>query len=150
MDDASGHYTSGFFYGNNYWLGSLALCESIYHEEYDEERKTTNSGLPFAKAHTQIFTGVYNEKPPFIPGFFVIKFFLNETFPTYMVIMLLFTSYVYICYTKTNMSVKFVFIHPSIFTSNIFILLKFKINPKFGSHFVKFIYVYVYNNKYYF
>uniref|UniRef100_W8B935 Nose resistant to fluoxetine protein 6 n=1 Tax=Ceratitis capitata TaxID=7213 RepID=W8B935_CERCA len=101
MDDASGHYTSGFFYGNNYWLGSLALCESIYHEEYDEERKTTNSGLPFAKAHTQIFTGVYNEKPPFIPGFFVIKFFLNETFPTYMTR----TIYVGVC-LPSNCSAK--------------------------------------------
>ncbi|XP_011213223.2 nose resistant to fluoxetine protein 6 [Bactrocera dorsalis] len=87
MDDASGHYTSGFFYGNNYWLGSLSLCESIYHEDDNDSsnaRSAKNSGLPFAKAHTQLYTTVYNENPPFMPGFFVIKLFLNDTFPALM------------------------------------------------------------------
>lgn len=89
VDDASGHYTSGFFYGNNYWLGSLSLCESIYHEDDHDSsnsKSVKNSGLPFAKAHSQIYTTVYNENPPFIPGFFVIKLFLNDTFPALMVI----------------------------------------------------------------
>ncbi|XP_054729042.1 O-acyltransferase like protein-like [Anastrepha obliqua] len=87
MDDASGHYTSGFFYGNNYWLGSLSLCESIYHEDDDDRlnaRNAKNSGLPFAKAHTQIYTTVYNENPTFVPGFFVIKLFVNETIPIFV------------------------------------------------------------------
>lgn len=30
VDDASGHYTPGLFYGNHYWMGSLSLCNSIY------------------------------------------------------------------------------------------------------------------------
>ncbi|XP_036345810.1 nose resistant to fluoxetine protein 6-like, partial [Rhagoletis pomonella] len=99
-DDASGHYTSGFFYGNNYWLGSLSLCESIYHEGDDDSvnsRTAKNSGLPFAKAHTQIYTTVYNENPTFIPGFFVIKIFLNETFPTFLTR----TIYVGVCIPST-------------------------------------------------
>lgn len=33
VDDASGHYTAGLFYGNNYWIGSLSLCKSIYREK---------------------------------------------------------------------------------------------------------------------
>lgn len=33
VDDASGRYTTGFFYGNNYFTGSLSLCTSIYRDE---------------------------------------------------------------------------------------------------------------------
>lgn len=32
VDDASGHYTTGLFYGNNYWIGSLSLCKAIYKD----------------------------------------------------------------------------------------------------------------------
>ncbi|TMW47985.1 hypothetical protein DOY81_006939 [Sarcophaga bullata] len=86
MDDATGHYASGFFYGNNYWMGSMSLCKAIYHDDDDEElmrrERAKNSGLPFAKAHLQSYSSVYNENPPFIPGFYIIKMFLNETYPT--------------------------------------------------------------------
>lgn len=33
--DASGHYSSGYFWGNTFWLGSKSLCTEI--SEYDEE-----------------------------------------------------------------------------------------------------------------
>jgi hypothetical protein len=33
VDDASGHYTTGFFYGNNYWTGSMPLCRSVYQTD---------------------------------------------------------------------------------------------------------------------
>lgn len=89
MDDASGHYASGFFYGNNYWMGSMSLCNAIYHDDDEEDRirkeVAKNSGLPFAKAHLQSYTSVYNENPPFIPGFYIIKMLLNETYPTNVV-----------------------------------------------------------------
>lgn len=89
MDDASGHYASGFFYGNNYWMGSMSLCKAIYHDDDEEDRirkeGAKNSGLPFAKAHLQSYTSVYNENPPFIPGFYIIKMLLNETYPTSVV-----------------------------------------------------------------
>lgn len=35
MSDASGHYSSGYFWGNTYWLGSKSLCTEI--SEYDKE-----------------------------------------------------------------------------------------------------------------
>lgn len=35
VDDASGHYTTGYFWGNNYWTGSLQLCRSIYATNRD-------------------------------------------------------------------------------------------------------------------
>lgn len=35
VNDASGRYSSGLFYGNNFWMGSLTLCESIYKPPSD-------------------------------------------------------------------------------------------------------------------
>ena len=35
VDDASGHYTTGFFWGNNYWTGSMPLCRHIIMNEED-------------------------------------------------------------------------------------------------------------------
>lgn len=100
VDDASGHYTSGFFYGNNYWMGSLALCEAIYdgasstsssngssgNSSKDSSNKDSGSnGLPFAEAFSKAYSSVYNAPPPFVPGFYVLKLQLNETLPTQVV-----------------------------------------------------------------
>lgn len=87
MNDASGHYNSGFFYGNNYWMGSMSLCESIYNYENEkfiesDEGKTKNSGLPFAASHQDLYQQVHHDSPPFQPGFFVLKMLLNKTFNT--------------------------------------------------------------------
>lgn len=35
MSDASGHYSSGYFWGNTFWLGSKTLCNEI--SEYEKE-----------------------------------------------------------------------------------------------------------------
>lgn len=106
MDDSSGHYTSGFFYGNNYWMGSLSLCRSIYKDDSSEDIKSKvaptparNSGLPFAKAHQHVYQSVGHENPPFIPGFFVLKMLVNETFMTPMV-----SNY---CYTMFSLYLEF-------------------------------------------
>lgn len=37
MDDSSGRYTTGFFYGNNYFTGSLSLCTSIHRNDFYED-----------------------------------------------------------------------------------------------------------------
>lgn len=37
--DASGHYSGGYFWGNQYWMGSRTLCREIAESESD---------LPFA------------------------------------------------------------------------------------------------------
>lgn len=55
VDDASGHYSSGFFYGNNYWTGSISLCM--------QEREAGEDHL----------------KAPFETGFFVLKTNVNDT-----------------------------------------------------------------------
>lgn len=51
--DASGRYQSQFFFGNDYWLGSKALCEELVNSE-------TN-----------------NEIPPFQVQFYVAKVAIN-------------------------------------------------------------------------
>lgn len=67
----------------------MSLCKAIYHYDDDDDaaRRSAakNSGLPFAKAHTQTYTTVYNENPPFLPGFYIMKMLFNETFPTNVV-----------------------------------------------------------------
>lgn len=55
VDDASGHYSAGFFYGNNYWTGSISLCMEI---------KDAENHLHWA---------------PFDTGFFVLKTNFNDT-----------------------------------------------------------------------
>ncbi|XP_055846411.1 nose resistant to fluoxetine protein 6 [Episyrphus balteatus] len=85
MNDASGHYTSGFFYGNNYWMGSMSLCESIYNPENENfrlnnEKGSKNSGLPFAAAHQHLYRSVRHQNPSFKPGFFILKMLFNITF----------------------------------------------------------------------
>lgn len=35
MQDASGRYASAYFEGNNYWLGSLPLCQNIFIRDID-------------------------------------------------------------------------------------------------------------------
>lgn len=35
VDDATGRYTSAYFDGNNYWMGSLTLCKNIFIEDID-------------------------------------------------------------------------------------------------------------------
>ncbi|KAK9686442.1 Nose resistant-to-fluoxetine protein, N-terminal domain [Popillia japonica] len=41
MFDASGHYSSQFFFGNDFWLGSSTLCEELGNNE------TSTDPLPF-------------------------------------------------------------------------------------------------------
>lgn len=83
MDDATGHYTTGFLFGNNYWTGSAKLCDSIYSDENEMEAEQKKKkfvpkpGLSQVKDHRimEMNTGetVTKENPPFKPGFYVIK-----------------------------------------------------------------------------
>lgn len=56
MKDASGHYTSGFFSGNKFWIGAIDQCREMQNEftfnsPFDNQNQTTmnvNNLLPFA------------------------------------------------------------------------------------------------------
>jgi peptidoglycan/LPS O-acetylase OafA/YrhL len=81
MDDATGHYTSGFFWGNNYFMGSMSLCKTIYKTEHDDKRirkNPQNVGLSFINGNVGI-AQVEVENPPFVPRFYVLRFLVNET-----------------------------------------------------------------------
>lgn len=85
MDDATGHYSNGFLYGNNYWTGSMSLCTSIYKDEdnvfEDDNKPSGNGGFSINKHHdsTSQTAQIQHENPPFRPGFFVLTLNINET-----------------------------------------------------------------------
>lgn len=82
MDDASGHYTTGFYWGNNYWTGSRTLCRSIYRvdDDYFQEKKVSaNTGLTFNPEQDRQATHLVHVNPPFFPRFGVVKVGLRES-----------------------------------------------------------------------
>lgn len=84
MDDASGHYTTGYFWGNNYWTGSMSLCRNIYTTDQDEffaKKEVVNVGLTFINGNAASVQQNH-ENPPFFPRFAVLKVVLNETTTT--------------------------------------------------------------------
>lgn len=81
MDDASGHYTTGYLWGNNYWMGSMTLCRSIYGEKLHVRKPTANTGLSFTNEHVPV-AQVEDSNPPFIPSYGVLKIVLNEHYTT--------------------------------------------------------------------
>lgn len=84
MDDASGHYTSGYYWGNNYWTGSMSLCRRIFkHDEddhYMKRKQTTNVGLSFNENTASV--QIDHENPPFVPRFAVLKIVFKEAHTT--------------------------------------------------------------------
>ncbi|XP_055389998.1 nose resistant to fluoxetine protein 6-like [Condylostylus longicornis] len=89
IDDASGHYTSGFFYGNNYWMGSLSLCQSIYKKQneinnHKENSKSKKNDISYGKGHYHM-KHIKHENPPFMPGFYVLKIRVNETMMAHLI-----------------------------------------------------------------
>lgn len=49
MWDASGHYSGGYFWGNQYWMGSRTLCREIA-----EEHPELPFDLEFSVARTNL------------------------------------------------------------------------------------------------
>lgn len=82
MDDASGHYTTGFYWGNNYWTGSRTLCRSIYRTDDDyfpEKKVSANTGLTFNSDQERQSAHLVHVNPPFFPRFGVVKVGLRES-----------------------------------------------------------------------
>lgn len=79
MDDASSGYSSGYFWGNNYWTGSMSLCNHIYKHDEDEvslRKQSANTGLTFLNGNAHVH--VKHENPPFMPRYSVLKVTLSE------------------------------------------------------------------------
>ncbi|XP_045468557.1 nose resistant to fluoxetine protein 6 isoform X2 [Harmonia axyridis] len=94
MEDASGKYSTGWFFGNHYWTGSRILCENIYFEEEEKLIASMNSVrvsreagvLKTPKSPSQ---GVEYESTlgsssssPFPVGFFMLRLHLRTNFTT--------------------------------------------------------------------
>lgn len=81
VDDASGRYTTGYFWGNNYWTGSKALCDSIYRtDDYDFHIKKQGANTGLTTINGNVVTAeLRHENPPFFPRFGILKVVLNET-----------------------------------------------------------------------
>ncbi|XP_012280253.1 O-acyltransferase like protein isoform X2 [Orussus abietinus] len=95
VDDASGRYTNGFFWGNSYFLGSATECALI---GYDYSKKSERLARPlsneireFTVESTKKLNGGLSganllpptilDKPPFPLGFFMLRISVNGTNP---------------------------------------------------------------------
>ncbi|XP_033228459.1 O-acyltransferase like protein isoform X2 [Belonocnema kinseyi] len=94
VDDASGRYTNGFFWGNSYYTGSATECyfigkrnekRSLYsastndngvREFNSEPKRTRNAG----QSGPQSLSEDIPDDPPYPLGFFIMRISLNGTF----------------------------------------------------------------------
>lgn len=82
MDDSSGKYNQGFFWGNNYWTGSLTQCSFIHRKSTPSKSiNKTNKNTDFTYVNGNFLgaSEMMHENPPFIPGFYMLKVLLNNT-----------------------------------------------------------------------
>lgn len=84
VDDASGRYTSGYFWGNNYWMGSMAMCDKIYRigkSDFLTKKQGSNTGLTSINGNSASVQLDY-QNPPFFPRYSVLKVILKESLIT--------------------------------------------------------------------
>ncbi|ENN81280.1 hypothetical protein YQE_02316, partial [Dendroctonus ponderosae] len=87
VDDASGKYSSGWFWGNNYWLGSKSLCENIEPNPNgfmanNRSRVVRSANVPSPSQALGYREGPLDQAsvPPFSVSFFVLKLDVNDSF----------------------------------------------------------------------
>ena len=103
MDDASGRFTNGFYWGNSYYVGSASECEFISEdtirnpiasadkitevEEFNAEphKKRAHGGL--SRIHGTIDQSPsFGNGPPYPLGFFTMRIMINSTMPPLVII----------------------------------------------------------------
>lgn len=94
MDDASGRYSTGWFWGNHYWVGSKSLCDHvepkskniIVNSQNRSRVVRTASIRKFEPASPSQAIGyqkgpiVYKSAPPFSVSFYLLRLHLNSSF----------------------------------------------------------------------
>lgn len=50
MNDASGKYGGGYFFGNSYWMGSQTMCTNLAHNTSAHRKDVPHLAPPFAAA----------------------------------------------------------------------------------------------------
>ncbi|XP_018572754.1 nose resistant to fluoxetine protein 6-like isoform X2 [Anoplophora glabripennis] len=93
MDDASGRYSTGWFWGNIYWMGSQSLCahitpkKQIIVDSQNHSRSTRAAAVSLKPQSPSAPLG-YNSGPaiytsaPFPLSFFMLRLHLNSSFTT--------------------------------------------------------------------
>lgn len=61
VDDASGRYSTGWFWGNMYWVGSQSLCEHITPKKHVVINSQVRHKL-FLLINVSLFFAMYLEK----------------------------------------------------------------------------------------
>ncbi|XP_038121332.1 nose resistant to fluoxetine protein 6 isoform X3 [Culex quinquefasciatus] len=82
LDDSTGKYNHGFFWGNNYWTGSITQCSFVYRKDSSNKNVTKvmkNTDLTYINGNFLQASDEMHENPPFIPGFYMLKILLNNT-----------------------------------------------------------------------
>ncbi|CAG9765410.1 unnamed protein product [Ceutorhynchus assimilis] len=93
MDDASGRYSTGWFWGNHYWVGSKSLCDNIVPSPNgftvkDRSRIVRMASLnrepdsPSQAVGYQKGPLVHTSLPPFSVSFFMLRIDVNSSFTT--------------------------------------------------------------------
>ncbi|KAF5270287.1 hypothetical protein FQA39_LY08398 [Lamprigera yunnana] len=85
MDDASGRYTTGWFWGNHYWMGSQSLCETISSNNDFKLINATNTANDSSYTRHKMYKNVqlvHTGKSPFPVGYFMFRLNINSSFTT--------------------------------------------------------------------
>ncbi|XP_068911738.1 nose resistant to fluoxetine protein 6 [Tenebrio molitor] len=95
MDDASGRYSTGWFWGNHYWTGSQSLCENIVPKAKpvavtpeNRTRTSREAEVPRRASSPSQSVGYtpghfkYASLPPFPVSFFMVRIDVNSSFTT--------------------------------------------------------------------
>ncbi|KAM3957019.1 LOW QUALITY PROTEIN: uncharacterized protein ACR2FA_008954 [Aphomia sociella] len=72
MEDASGRYTSMFYWGNNYWTGSAELCQILNEQHVQHPTNNKSSGSQIFSEWRQDVS-VSGSSPPFDTSFYVTR-----------------------------------------------------------------------------
>ncbi|XP_076252110.1 nose resistant to fluoxetine protein 6 [Rhynchophorus ferrugineus] len=124
MDDASGKYSTGWFWGNQFWLGSQSLCEhiepkskTIVINSQNRSRVIRTASLnklqPSSPSEALGYKQgpvVYTSAPPFSVAFYTMRLHINNSFLAEEKIMHLGLCLPFAC---TNDDVKTILEHTS-------------------------------------
>ncbi|XP_066244989.1 nose resistant to fluoxetine protein 6 isoform X2 [Euwallacea similis] len=90
MDDASGKYSTGWYWGNHYWLGSKNLCDNIVPNPngfiVNRSRVVKRAVKKYEPDSPSQAIGyrkgplVHSSVPPFLVSFYMLKIDLNSSF----------------------------------------------------------------------
>ncbi|CAH0552702.1 unnamed protein product [Brassicogethes aeneus] len=92
MDDASGRYSNGWFWGNHFWLGSQTLCDNISPGNFNIIINSNNSrnrreaevrGKSFSPSQAMGYNPglmVHTSLSPFPVSLYTLRLYLNTTF----------------------------------------------------------------------